>query len=258
MGFPAFAAKHAEQAFVTPADFLDVLRSRGRLDDLRSLDSVVLVYQPALWRTVAEWPDARVPEGAPFGGLRVLGRTGDRVGIAGGFGIGAPAASVLLEGLVAAGVRHCVSVGTAGALQPDSAVGGFVLCTGAVRDEGVSHHYLPADVPARPSPALTERLAANLAARGVVVERGPTWTTDAPYRETVAELRHYQAEGVRSVEMEAAALFAVGRVRQVEVAAAFCYSDLLTGPVWEPHFGAPAVSAGLEHLLAAAIAALTT
>ncbi|MGH9264436.1 MAG: nucleoside phosphorylase [Acidimicrobiales bacterium] len=256
MAFPSFAAKHAEQSFVTPADFLEVVRQGGRLDDLRSLESVVLVYQPKLWRTVAEWPDARVPEGAPFGGLQVLGRTGDRVGVAGGFGIGAPAASVLLEGLVAAGVRRCVSVGTAGALQPDSAIGRVVLCTGAVRDEGVSHHYIPADVPARPSPLLTEALGAAFSGRGLAFERGPTWTIDAPYRETVAELRHYQAAGVRSVEMEAAALFAVGQVREIEVAAAFCYSDLLAGPKWEPHFGSPVVADALDHLLAAAVATL--
>lgn len=258
MAFPSFAAKHAEQSFVTPADFLAVVRQAGRLDDLRSLESVVLVYQPALWRKVGAWPDARVPAGVPFGGLRVLGRTGERVGIVGGFGIGAPAASVLLEGLIAAGVRRCVSVGTAGALQPDSPVGGLVLCTGAVRDEGVSHHYLPADVPAPPSPVLSEGLAAALSAQGEDAERGTTWTIDAPYRETLAELRHYQAEGVRSVEMEAAALFAVGQIRQIDVAAAFCYSDLLAGPAWEPHFGSPLVSDGLERLLAAAVAALAS
>ena len=36
-------------------------------------------------------------------------------------------------------------------------------------------------------------------------------TIDAPYRETVAEARRYRRQGVLTVEMEAAALFAVGR-----------------------------------------------
>ena len=34
----------------------------------------------------------------------------------------------------------------------------------------------------------------------------PTWTTDAPYRETVEEITRYRGEGILTVEMEAAAL----------------------------------------------------
>jgi uridine phosphorylase len=252
MGFPRFAGKQSEEAYLTPADFVALVRAGPGLDEIGALDGVVLVYQDSLWRQVAAWPDARVAEGSPFKGLRILGRSGNRVGVVGRFGIGAPAATIVLEELVAVGVRRFVSVGTAGALQPGRAPGDLVVCTGAVRDEGVSHHYLPSDVDALPSPALTERLAAALPAH----ERGMTWTTDAPYRETVAELRHYRAAGVRSVDMEAAALFAVGHVRGVEVASAFCYSDLLSGATWEPHLGSPGVATGLERLLAAAVHAL--
>jgi uridine phosphorylase len=252
VGFPSFAGKQSEQAYVTPADFVSLVRRGPGLSEIAALNGVVLLYQHALWRGVTARPDARPAEGSPFNGLRILGRTGDRVGVVGGFGIGAPAATIVLEELVAVGVHRFVSVGTAGALQPGSTPGDIVLCTGAVRDEGVSHHYLPADVDARPSATLTERLASALPPH----ERGTTWTIDAPYRETVAELSHYQAAGVRSVEMEAAALFAVGQVRGVEVAAAFCYSDLLSGATWEPHFGAHEVATGLDRLVAGAIAAL--
>ncbi len=48
----------------------------------------------------------------------------------------------------------------------------------------------------------------------------------------------------------------MGQVRGVEVAAAFCYSDLLGGSAWEPHFGSPPVADGLQALLGAAVAAL--
>ena len=254
MPFPTFAGKYAGDPFVTPADYVRIMR----LEEAARVEGAILLYQSSLWRRVTEWPDARLPEGRSLHGLRLLGRTGDRVGVVGGFGVGAPAAAIIVEELVALGTWRILSVGTAGALQPDGAVGGLVLCTGAVRDEGVSHHYLPAEVEARPSPALTERLGAGLSDAGLTFEQGATWTIDAPYRETVAELRHYQAAGVRSVEMEAAAVFAVGHVREVEVAATFCYSDLLGGTAWEPHFGSPLVAAGLDRLLAAAVAALAT
>ena len=63
-----------------------------------------------------------------------------------------------------------------------------------------------------------------------------TWTIDTPYRETIDEVRHYQADGVLTVEMEAAALFAVGVHRGVDVAAAFVISDLLTEDRWHGQF----------------------
>ena len=63
---------------------------------------------------------------------------------------------------------------------------------------------------------------------------GVSWTIDTPYRETVAEARRYQAEGVLCVEMEAAALFAVAKVRALQVASAFTISDSLADLVWNP------------------------
>ena len=47
------------------------------------------------------------------------------------------------------------------------------------------------------------------AAAGVPFRTGTSWTIDPPYRETVAEARHYQVEGVLCAEMEAAALAAL-------------------------------------------------
>ena len=45
--------------------------------------------------------------------------------------------------------------------------------------------------------------------------QGTSWTIDAPYRETVAEIRRYRQEGVATVDMEASALFAVAAYRGV-------------------------------------------
>jgi uridine phosphorylase len=72
-----------------------------------------------------------------------LPSTGGRVGLIGRFGIGAPAATAVLEQLAALGTTAMISVGTAGSLQRDLVPGDLVLCEAAVRDEGVSHHYLP-------------------------------------------------------------------------------------------------------------------
>ena len=83
------------------------------------------------------------------------------------------------------------------------------MCTGAIRNEGVSHHYAPTEKFARPSETITNRLTQAQAAGGTEPQSGVAWTIDAPYQETVAEARSYQAEGVVCVEVEAAALFTV-------------------------------------------------
>ena len=71
---------------------------------------------------------------------------------------------------------------------------------------------------------------------------------DTPYRETIAEVRQYQQEGVMTVEMEAAALFAVAQYRGVDMAAAFVISDSLAELVWNPQFEVEVVENSLVQL----------
>jgi len=61
---------------------------------------------------------------------------------------------------------------------------------------------------------------------------------------------------VLTVEMEAAAVFAVASYRGAEAAAAFAISDSLAELVWNPRFGTPEVVSGLDRLLDAALVAL--
>ncbi len=71
--------------------------------------------------------------------------------------------------------------------------------------------------------------------------RGRVWTTDAFYRETVDLVRGQQAQGVLGVEMEMAALFAVGRFRQVPVAGLLLVSDELASLSWQPAYRSEAL-----------------
>jgi purine-nucleoside phosphorylase len=95
----------------------------------------------------------------------------------------------------------------------------------------------------------------RLTERGAAFQRGPTWTIDTRYRETVDEVRHYRREGVLTVEMEAAALFAVAVVRGVEAASVFVLSDLLGETEWTPEFGAELLDSQLELVADAGIQA---
>src|SRR5207245_3927791 len=152
--YPNFAGKHAGEALFTASDFLAYLRRVGARDDTPAPASVVLCYQRSLYDHVLRTEGIESPRRA----LPVaLPSTGGRVGLLGRFGIGAPAASTTLEELAALGTSAVVSVGTAGSLQRDLKPGDLVLCEAAIRDEGVSHHYLP---PGRLATAPAEMTAA--------------------------------------------------------------------------------------------------
>jgi uridine phosphorylase len=253
--YPNFAGKHELEAIFSPAEVVASLKGHG---DLLDPDAVILTYQ----RSLLDELEARgvQPAGGYPGPWRSLWFTGSRarkIAVAGGFGIGAPAAVTVLEELIALGAREFISIGEAGCLQPRCAFGEAIVCTGAIRDEGVSHHYAPTERFAWPSEGLTTRLTEALTAGGTAPKTGLTWTIDAPYRETAAEARSYQAEGILCVEMEAAALFTVGRYRGVDVAAAFVVSDhLLAGDRWTHAFGTQTLRDGSIRLLDAAIQTL--
>ena len=254
--YPNFAGKHAHDSFITPADVVAYRRRTGLAEEAPAPAGIVLCYQRWLYEHVLAAEGLERPPGRGPRGAVTLARTGHRVGVVGGFGIGAPAAAMALEDHAALGTTRFLSIGTAGSLQADCPVGHTVLCDRAIRDEGVSHHYLAPGRHARPSPALTVELTGELQARDVAFAEGCSWTIDTPYRETVEEARHYQAEGVLCVEMEAAALFAVGEYRGIEVAAAFVISDSLADLVWDPQFHSDATVSALHALYEAAVTVL--
>jgi uridine phosphorylase len=252
--YPNFAGKHAGPALFTATDFVAYLRQVGALDEEEAPGGVVLCYQRSLYDHVLRAEGLKPPRRGDF--PLALPSTGGKVGLIGQFGIGAPAATAILEQLAALGTSAVVSVGTAGSLQRDLEPGDLVLCQAAIRDEGVSHHYLPPARLATAQAEMTAALGTALRESGLAFRPGVSWTIDAPYRETVAEARHYQAEGVLCVDMEAAALFAVAEVRGLRLASAFVISDSLAELVWSPRFHDPAVQAGLIGLYRAAVATL--
>lgn len=167
-------------------------------------------------------------------------------------GIGAPHAVNVVEDLIALGGKEFLSIGYAGGLHHE----GVFLCDKALRDEGTSYHYLPHGHFTYPDEKLTEKLGKFIEKQGLEFFEGTTWTIDAPYRETRAEVERYAKKGVVTVEMEASALFAVAKYRKVKMASAFVVSDLLGGKEWEPKFHEFNVKKTLYKLIDAAVECL--
>ena len=133
-------------------------------------------------------------------------------------GVGAPLAAGMLEEIIALGCRDFIACGGAGVLRSEIAVGHVVIPTSAVRDEGTSYHYLPPSREVAPHPAAVAAIESVLRAHGVAYVTGKTWTTDAIFRETPAKVARRRDEGCLTVEMEAAAFFAVAQFRRVRLA----------------------------------------
>lgn len=148
-------------------------------------------------------------------------------------GVGAPLAAGLLEAVIAFGCRKFIVCGGCGVLQKDIAVGNLVVVTGALRDEGVSYHYLPPGREVRAHPDGVKALQTACAAHSLPFRLGKTWTTDAPYRETAAKIAARRAEGCLTVEMEAAALMAVAEFRGVTLGQVLYGGDDLSGEQWD-------------------------
>ncbi len=148
-------------------------------------------------------------------------------------GVGAPLAAGLLEEAIAYGCHKFIVCGGCGVLETNIAVGHLIVVSGAVRDEGVSYHYLPAGREVRAHVAGVAALKATLDGHGVPYRVGKTWTTDAPYRETPAKIALRKREGCLTVEMEAASLMAVAQFRGVTLGQVLYGGDDLSGGEWD-------------------------
>lgn len=222
MPVPNHPDKHGADPVVTP----------DPNDDATLPPHILLTYSHNLFEYITDSYDGDHID-RYYGDLYTVS---DRVGVLGDFGIGAPTTAMLMEDLIADGATTFLSIGFAGALDRTIAVGDTVLCARAIRDDGTSHHYREPATYAHPSEPLFTHTETTVTDRVTPYHVGASWTIDAIYRETTTEVEAYGAQGVLTVEMEAATVFTVATHHDVDAAAMFTVSDHLTPDEWDPHF----------------------
>jgi uridine phosphorylase len=136
--------------------------------------------------------------------VTLAGRTVGIVGCA----VGAPFAVLVAEQLFASGCRLLLSLTSAGQITPAGRPPYFVIIDRALRDEGTSYHYAAASDYGEADAKLVAMAVQALKRRDLHAVVGPSWTTDAPFRETAEAIAAARSKGVLAVEMEAAALYA--------------------------------------------------
>jgi len=147
--------------------------------------------------------------------------------------VGAAQSASLLEEAIAFGCRKFIACGGCGVLEKDIAAGHLIVISNAIRDEGVSYHYLPPGREIAANELGITALTKTMDDKGIPYRVGKTWTTDAPYRETPNKIMKRREEGCLVVEMEAAGMMAVAQFRNVTFGQALYGGDDLSGTEWD-------------------------
>ncbi|MCU0594581.1 MAG: nucleoside phosphorylase [Desulfobacterota bacterium] len=164
--------------------------------------------------------------------------TGAGLSLAGPF-LGAPQAAMVLEKIIALGAKRICLFGWCGSLQPDLNIGDLVIPLHALSEEGTSEHYPLGPKKPGTDQELNRTLEQALDQEGLPFRKGTVWTTDAPYRETLAKVAAYRDRGVLAVEMEMSALMTVAIYRSVKFSGLLVVSDGLSDLKWHRGFASP-------------------
>ena len=167
-------------------------------------------------------------------------------------GMGGPSAAIVLHELIELGVRRAIRVGTCGALDPALALGDLVVAREAIAADGTSV-ALGALARTHAHAGLCERLCA--AAR--TGRAGTIASTDLFYEYGSERGAAWRREGAIAVEMEASALFAVGRHAGIEVACLLAVSDTFAANGERTRIDDHGLTRAAEAMGRAATAALT-
>lgn len=137
-------------------------------------------------------------------------------------GIGGPGTAMVIQDLAKLGCRHAIRVGTAGSAQSAVEPGHNVIGIGAVRDEGVSHKFLPAKYPAVADLDVCNALRAAAAQRDSITHTGVVHTSDAFRAPSLKdEIETAMGAGILCFEMEAATVLTIARLEGVRAGCIF-------------------------------------
>jgi AMP nucleosidase len=143
------------------------------------------------------------------------------------FSIGSPTAALIIELLSSIDPTAVLLLGMCGGLHRSLKVGDFFVPTAAIRDEGASRHFMPAQVPALPTFKIQKFVSQIIVEKGLDYRTGVVHTTDYRFWEFddrfKAQLYEERALGI---DMETATLFVAGFAAKVPIGALLLVSDL--------------------------------
>ena len=143
--------------------------------------------------------------------------------------VGAPAAAILADLLIASEVETIVACGGCGTIVPIES-GRILVPICALRDEGTSFHYIEPSREIELDESATHIALSTLEALGIRHQPCKVWTCDGFFRETPGMVALRRDQGCDAVDMECSALAAVCRAYGASFAQLFYSGDSLADP----------------------------
>jgi len=170
----------------------------------------------------SEWNDS-----APIMGLDkpMQSVTADGITII-NFGMGSSMAATIMDLLTAIKPKAVIFLGKCGGLKKKNNVGDLILPIAAIRGEGTSNDYLPAEVPALPAFALQKAISTTIRDFGRDYWTGTCYTTNRRVWEHDKEFKRYLKKlRAMAIDMETATIFTTGFANKIPAGALLLVSD---------------------------------
>ncbi len=142
------------------------------------------------------------------------------------FGMGSPGAATVMDLLSAIHPKAVLFLGKCGGLKKRNTIGDLILPIAAIRGEGTSNDYFPAEVPALPAFALQKAISTTIRDYNCDYWTGTCYTTnrrvwehDEAFKEYLQKVRAY------AIDMETATIFTVGFYNKISTGALLLVSD---------------------------------
>jgi len=142
------------------------------------------------------------------------------------FGMGSANAATIMDLLAAINPKAVLFLGKCGGLKKKSNLGDLILPIAAIRGEGTSNDYLPAEVPALPAFNLQRAVSHVIRNRGNDYWTGTVYSTNRRVWEHDNKFKKYlRKTRSMAIDMETATLFTVGFANGVPTGALLLVSD---------------------------------
>ncbi|GAB4229393.1 MAG: AMP nucleosidase [Ekhidna sp.] len=142
------------------------------------------------------------------------------------FGMGSAMAATVMDLLSAIMPKAVLFLGKCGGLKSQNQLGDLILPIAAIRGEGASDDYMPAEIPALPSFRLQRAVSHVIKAKGYDYWTGSVYTTNRRVWEHDEEFKEYlRSIRASAIDMETATLFTVGFANKIPRGALLLVSD---------------------------------
>lgn len=142
------------------------------------------------------------------------------------FGMGAANAATIMDLLSAIQPKACLFLGKCGGLKKKNKIGDMVLPIAAIRGEGATTNYLPAEVPALPAFNLQRAVSHAVREQELDYWTGTVFTTSRRVWEHDEKFKDYLREiRAMAIDMETSAIFIGGFANRIPTGALLLVSD---------------------------------